>query len=1046
MALVPLPDGSAVKVRPGETEQQAWARAQQMYPEAFGIEQQHGFMGALGAGARQGFGAGLRGIGSLTGSTGAEQLGQQILNAPQEPGAWRPTTSEDVDTGFKHGVMSGIGAFMRKNITEPLGSAFGRYVLPTAAGAAAAALVPEAAIPLALSRGLGFMAADAPSDLGENIQRNEEVAQRTGQPVRPVDAETIAASLAQAALLPVLGPLGNKAAGYFKLLGPDLAQTAKAVAEGRMTQKAAEEALNSTAKNLLVRTGENAVVGAGLMTGTEALRTAQSGEDVTGHEAMERYGESLKAAAAFAPLGGAMGAWGARGRQERAVEGAGKQFGATWDEAAAQNEQLKQATAQKAPIEGTPEGTQLGLGLEGQPATGQLDNIDAMMATAQKELAALNTLKKAQEDVGDPVSAKQTSVQIKAKVRNLETLKQAKRASMLPGEPLEAAPDQAQVVPKGFFNSIGVGNDKRTKNELRVFEGKDLSDPDLHTAYVAALDSLTSENPPMWMTREKEAALRSLTDSQQGLGLPTGESVRNAFFNKKGNAILQVQANKDRRQARIDQNTQDAVQGAAARKASTNAQTHQQMQDMFTGEMKPVDMSPEAPRAPVDMMPEFTDRNAELYNRFQQAQDRYQKTGDAAELKAVLAQAKEELGPYNEQLNQASTQKMFDARGKPTARAKAYGTDRTEGTVGREGDGVPVLESPRGGNAAAEPIARRVDTGAQDNEAAPVGQEPVERALSTQQQIDALAGKKDSRSNERRAQLLIKRNEEKRLEAQGAARAKQWGVVLTPEEKEAAAKAKQALGANEAQVPGETGLGGAARAETLHEFLPTQFRLSDRGIKGQQNTWWNDLAQMVTDAQSAKGKSQERAKQAIKIGLARKTFTTEHLAQAVAKNARIVAQQEMLRKASERREAARVAADKASHSEAKAMKKTGIKEAESIAKQIEAQKEKEKENIVISKQTEKEEQARSSEEEVDPEIARAERELARAERERAESKAIEEYLKKIPPDAVIAVEQEGHNGEIVVTNTKAKAAGRAKARETKIAEAVLACAIKGNHA
>ena len=36
---LPLPDGSSVTVREGETPQQAWARAQQMYPEAFQARQ-----------------------------------------------------------------------------------------------------------------------------------------------------------------------------------------------------------------------------------------------------------------------------------------------------------------------------------------------------------------------------------------------------------------------------------------------------------------------------------------------------------------------------------------------------------------------------------------------------------------------------------------------------------------------------------------------------------------------------------------------------------------------------------------------------------------------------------------------------------------------------------------------------------------------------------------------------------------------------------------------------------------------------------------------
>ena len=34
-----LPDGSGIKLREGESPDQAWARAQQMYPDAFGIEE-----------------------------------------------------------------------------------------------------------------------------------------------------------------------------------------------------------------------------------------------------------------------------------------------------------------------------------------------------------------------------------------------------------------------------------------------------------------------------------------------------------------------------------------------------------------------------------------------------------------------------------------------------------------------------------------------------------------------------------------------------------------------------------------------------------------------------------------------------------------------------------------------------------------------------------------------------------------------------------------------------------------------------------------------
>jgi hypothetical protein len=34
--VLPLPDGSTVAIREGETPEQTWERAQRMYPEAFG--------------------------------------------------------------------------------------------------------------------------------------------------------------------------------------------------------------------------------------------------------------------------------------------------------------------------------------------------------------------------------------------------------------------------------------------------------------------------------------------------------------------------------------------------------------------------------------------------------------------------------------------------------------------------------------------------------------------------------------------------------------------------------------------------------------------------------------------------------------------------------------------------------------------------------------------------------------------------------------------------------------------------------------------------
>ena len=37
---LPLPDGTTVAIREGETPAQTWERAQRMYPDAFGLEEE----------------------------------------------------------------------------------------------------------------------------------------------------------------------------------------------------------------------------------------------------------------------------------------------------------------------------------------------------------------------------------------------------------------------------------------------------------------------------------------------------------------------------------------------------------------------------------------------------------------------------------------------------------------------------------------------------------------------------------------------------------------------------------------------------------------------------------------------------------------------------------------------------------------------------------------------------------------------------------------------------------------------------------------------
>ena len=70
---LPLPDGTSVTIREGETPQQAWARAQQMYPEAFGVQpeqakqpEETGMLGRMGRGLESLISTHQTALGSVT--------------------------------------------------------------------------------------------------------------------------------------------------------------------------------------------------------------------------------------------------------------------------------------------------------------------------------------------------------------------------------------------------------------------------------------------------------------------------------------------------------------------------------------------------------------------------------------------------------------------------------------------------------------------------------------------------------------------------------------------------------------------------------------------------------------------------------------------------------------------------------------------------------------------------------------------------------------------------------------------------------------------
>lgn len=873
-----LPDGNAVMVPDSMSWAEADAWAQQNFPASFGITPQHGFFAAAKSGANQGIGAGLRGLGRWTGSTRLDAAGKSMLESGQSADAFQNTTDADTDKAFERGLIPGVSSFIDQYITEPIGGMVGRYGIPMAAGAVAAPLAAAAAPELAiagvgaaaLGSGAGFMAADVPMEMGENIQRQEEVtAQRAQQGLAPLqynDFDTSVSALAQAALLPLLGGASAVVTRPFmKAMGPTLAETAKLVQTGKLTKEQAIAQLNSHGRNYLIKTAEMGAIGVPLMVGTEAIRTAQSGEDVLGEDALGRYGEATHAAIVGAPVFGALGTMGVRRGQVKTIE-----------QADALN-QIRQEKERKEAAWQAGTGTQQDLGLEKpqQPKDGFKGN---------------------------------------------------------------TTPGPVDVITAEFFDQHGVPTKGKGRELRKRYEGIPLDDADGLTALYAELEPLANNKDIADSPAYARAAVtiyKALNEVQQ-----TAPVQRNWIDEQY---VENIKAGRARaaKQREIDANTQERIdygkQKAAEQvnrsqieTAAMNARTQTRQEDMFNHALSRDDMRrPEA--EPVTSPEELDARKAEAYAEFEAAYDKYQKTGDSTELDAVVARAKEELGPYDEHLNQQSTRALFDKNGRPTpgARVKdvapeAEGSDRT-------GDAVSIPREADAGSSAAGADAGGARPGVSADERPAVGKKRVSRPVKPvppevtaaqqalvdlQYAIDAVKGT-DTKSQEQKQALLQKRNKlQQAAVVAGVSNPKDVKTKLNQEKAARAAAAKKTtlaeqLTATEAQKEADaearaareaeqylpeattTGIGSAGKAATVEGFAPAKYRLdspehmNNDGTPnhGMQALWWNDLAQMVTDAKFgrvvAKVDYKQLARAAIKEARKNKTITTEQMERAV---------------------------------------------------------------------------------------------------------------------------------------------------------------------
>ena len=324
---LPLPDGSSLKVPDSMSYEDAMSKAQERFPDLFGVEKpkkETGFFAGLGQGFHTGLGSTATSLGELTGIEGLKKFGESQRQAAQA-------------TNFapeQAGLLGEAG--------QTIGSLVGRYGAPIAAGAAAAAAVPEelAAAPIvaggsaaldflglntvgAAANAAGFAAANAPVNIGETLTAQKEAGQERSVPkaLAVGIGKTAVDSLGGAILGgPMRGLFGKTAMQQAELLAPK-------VVAGEITAKEASEAVSGFLRNMLQAVPENAAVGAGTMVGHNVLERAGLGQDITSPEALESYGQDIKAGLTAAPLFAGLQARGARGEAQGVLDTAAQQRG-----------------------------------------------------------------------------------------------------------------------------------------------------------------------------------------------------------------------------------------------------------------------------------------------------------------------------------------------------------------------------------------------------------------------------------------------------------------------------------------------------------------------------------------------------------------------------------------------------------------------------------------------------------------------------------------------------------------------------------------------
>ena len=286
---LPLPDGSSVTIREGESPQQAWARAQQMYPEAFGAKEQTqeqpqgGFIAASKAGL-----AGLKGdIAALAGRTGLmdEANAEKYIKEQEE---YKKKTFKPTEESFFEAPFT--------KTKELLGGSLPYMAAPLAAGVLAPAGLP--AIGAAGLASLGQFT-------GSNLSRQMDEGKKLGQTNLGYAA---AAALPQAALDMVSFRMAPGIRNLFVAAGKEIPE--KAAIE------IAKQGTAQIAKDYALATGK-AMSAEGLTeAGQQFFERMQAGLNLTDEKARSEYLDSLIGGAVLGGVLAPAGRYVERGAQQ----------------------------------------------------------------------------------------------------------------------------------------------------------------------------------------------------------------------------------------------------------------------------------------------------------------------------------------------------------------------------------------------------------------------------------------------------------------------------------------------------------------------------------------------------------------------------------------------------------------------------------------------------------------------------------------------------------------------------------------------------------